>query len=376
MGIKFKFEEVKLLIRNIGYELINDFYLHNKQKLTVVDSLGYYYFTTLFDLKSGNSPLAFYIKNPYTIQNLKLWCKLNNKNFELVSDLYEGNDKKLKWKCLVKDCGELFEASWSNIQSHWGCSYCAGKKVALSNCLATKNPKLASEWHPTKNGDLTPYDFVCGNKSKVWWKCKNEHEWDSTIHNRNYHESECPYCVGHLPSDDNNLLVCNPILCEEWDYNKNVKLPKEYLPNSNLYVWWICKECNHSWQSTIINRNFSDSGCPCCNSSKGEKLIELFLKSLNIYYLPQYRFKDCKNKIALPFDFYLPDFNLCIEYQGLQHFEPVKHFGGENGFRLRKINDNIKKEYCNIHNIKFLEIEYWNYKNIENIILNILKKVS
>lgn len=114
-------------------------------------------------------------------------------------------------------------------------------------------------------------------------------------------------------------------------------------------------------------------GCPICNGSKGEAAIESYLKSKNINFVPEYRFDDCKNKNPLPFDFYLPEQNLCIEYDGIQHFKPAT-FGGINmelaikNLELQKLKDNIKTEYCKDNNIKLIRIPYIKYPNIEKIL--------
>lgn len=92
----------------------------------------------------------------------------------------------------------------------------------------------------------------------------------------------------------------------------------------------------------------------------------------NINYIIEKRFSDCKNKRVLPFDFYLPDFNLCIEYDGLQHFESNDRFGGNEEFNKIKIRDNIKNNYCSGINgkPKLLRISYKEYDNINYIIKN------
>lgn len=75
-------------------------------------------------------------------------------------------------------------------------------------------------------------------------------------------------------------------------------------------------------------------------------------------YKPQKRFKKCVNKRKLPFDFYLPKLNLCIEYDGRQHFEPVEFFGGEDVFILQRIKDSIKNEYCHKYGRGLIRIPY------------------
>jgi len=370
---KHTYEEIKEYLNKLGYELISKEYINSKQKLIFKDKDGYYYCVIFYTLIKGSPPSKINKYNPYTIQNIKLWCKLNNKPFELISDTYERNDKSLKWKCLKEECGEEFENDWNCIDSQsQGCPFCRGLKVGLSNCLATKNPELAKEWHPTLNGDLTPFDVTCGCNKSVWWKCEKGHEWKVEIYNRVGNDSNCPYCSGRYPKNDYNLLVCNPELCKEWDYSKNDKKPEEYLPFSSEYVWWKCKECGHEWYVSIANRS-AGNGCSQCNESKGEKKISEFCKTFNISHDTQYKFDDLRGigggllKIdsLIFWDDEMTKIKIAIEYDGIQHFRPIKHFGGLEGFKKRIKNDIMKNLYCAKNNIKLIRIPYWEFDNIE-----------
>jgi hypothetical protein len=93
-------------------------------------------------------------------------------------------------------------------------------------------------------------------------------------------------------------------------------------------------------------------------NSKGEEYIESFLINNKIKYIRQYLYKDCRNILPLPFDFYLDELNILIEYDGRQHFESVDIFGGESGLLKRKINDEIKNNYCKKNRIPLLRISY------------------
>ena len=108
--------------------------------------------------------------------------------------------------------------------------------------------------------------------------------------------------------------------------------------------------------------------CPVCRESKGERRVGDFLRKNNIKYERQYTFKNCKFKNVLPFDFYLPDYNICIEFDGRQHYEIIDYFGGLDGFIDTKIRDAIKTVYCKNNNIKLLRIPYWEFDNIEYIL--------
>jgi len=118
----------------------------------------------------------------------------------------------------------------------------------------------------------------------------------------------------------------------------------------------ICPE--HDEFEQTPNNHLRGDGCPTCNESKGEREIRLWIKENIITYIPQHRFNDCRNKNPLPFDFYLPDYNVCIEYQGEQHFKAKDCFGGEDGFNKIQKHDKIKRVYCINNNIPLLEIKY------------------
>lgn len=112
----------------------------------------------------------------------------------------------------------------------------------------------------------------------------------------------------------------------------------------------------------------SGNGCIKCQESKGERAVSKCLDSMNIRYEIEHKFDDCKYRNKLPFDFYIPEYNLCIEYQGEQHYMVVNYRGGNKKFNENQIRDNIKREYCRHNNIELLEIPYWDYDNVEKIL--------
>ncbi|MCK4574860.1 zinc-ribbon domain-containing protein, partial [candidate division WOR-3 bacterium] len=93
-----------------------------------------------------------------------------------------GTDKKVWWLC---SAGHAWQASVGERSRGKGCPYCCGRLVCSDNCLETLNPSLAKEWHPTKNGSLTPKEVTPGSNKKVWWLCQNGHEWQARIQDRN-----------------------------------------------------------------------------------------------------------------------------------------------------------------------------------------------
>lgn len=115
------------------------------------------------------------------------------------------------------------------------------------------------------------------------------------------------------------------------------------------------------------------SGCPKCKISRGEEKIEEILIKQKIKYLTEYIFQDCKNIKPLPFDFYLPEKNICIEFDGELHFKSVENFGGYELLEKTKKRDTIKTKYCIDNNITLIRIPYYEYDNIENILLKKIK---
>jgi hypothetical protein len=157
-----------------------------------------------------------------------------------------------------------------------GCPYCTGQKVNHTNSLLVINPRLASEWHITKNGNLTPNDVTKGSNKKVWWQCDQGHEWKANISSRE--TKGCPFCSGRLPTKENNLLVYDPDVVKWWDYEINEKNPEDYTPNSGKYVWWKCVK-GHSWKLQIYNmENSKGDRCPYCNGLYPSEENNLLIK--------------------------------------------------------------------------------------------------
>ena len=151
---------------------------------------------------------------------------------------------------------------------------------------------------------------------------------------------------------------------------------KQY-KNSKSKMDVKCNTCGHEWKRIFSSMNVNYA-CPACSFSKGEKKIYKMLRYINIDFISQKEFSDCKYKENLPFDFYLPEFNLCIEYQGEQHYKPVDFKGeGKNiaksNFIVQKKRDRIKARYCKDNNIPLLIIPYTEFERIEEIISSFLK---
>jgi hypothetical protein len=196
----------------------------------------------------------------------KQWHPTKNGEFKPYM-FRELSNKSVWWKCDKGDDHE-WEVSVSNRSIGNGCPICSGHKVVLSNCLAAINPDLAKQWHPTKNGDLTPYDVHDGSRDKVWWKCDkgDDHEWEAQIRSR-IKGSGCSICASQKTVLSNCLATTNSYLAKQWHPTKNRDLtPFDFTENSGKRIWWKCdKGDDHEWESSINNRN-KGSGCSICSN--------------------------------------------------------------------------------------------------------------
>lgn len=133
--------------------------------------------------------------------------------------------------------------------------------------LKKANPKLAKQWHSTKNGDLTPKDVTPGSQKKVWWQCQKNHQWQATIVSRN-NGIGCPYCSGRFVSKDNCLKKKYPELAKEWHPTFNGEITPENITTKSVeYVWWQCDK-GHEWQESPYNRIRNKLSCPSCINTK------------------------------------------------------------------------------------------------------------
>ena len=140
-------------------------------------------------------------------------------------------------------------------------------------------------------------------------------------------------------------------------HNNKYDYTESKYKNATTKIKIICPDHGYYYQLPKAHLN-QGNGCPKCKMSKGEIIISNFLEEHEIEFVSEKRFKDCKSLNILPFDFYLPLYNICIEYDGIQHFEEVAFFGGKDALIKTKEHDKIKTIYCKNKNIKLIRISY------------------
>jgi cytochrome c-type biogenesis protein CcmH/NrfF len=189
------------------------------------------------------------------------------KNGALTSfDVTEKSYKKVWWKCDKGDDHEWESSINTRVDINW-CAICEGRKVVLSHCLATTNPELAKQWHPTLNGSLTPYDFTANSGKKVWWKCDkaDDHEWEVSVNNRS-RGTDCPICDNAKVVTSNSLATTHPEIAKQWHPTLNGSLtPLDIVIYSNKKIWWQCDKVDDHFYESSPYQILKGAGCRVCS---------------------------------------------------------------------------------------------------------------
>ena len=186
-------------------------------------------------------------------------------------DVAKSSHQKVWWRC--KHDHEWQTTVFSRGNNRNGCPACAGR-IALpgENDLASQNPHVAAQWHPTKNGTLKPDQVTQFSNQKVWWLCDKGHAYFTTIAYRTKYSSGCPYCSNKkVLAGYNDFATTNPELAAQWHPTKNGELtPQSVFRGGRRKVWWQCEK-GHEWEAALFARSCSGSGCPVCAGRREHK---------------------------------------------------------------------------------------------------------
>ena len=220
--------------------------------------------------------------------------------------------KKVWWLCPKGHSYASVIGNRTKENKPTGCPYCSGNKISDENNLQAVYPEIAKDWHPTKNGELTPKQVTSKTNTRVWWLCPKGHSYDSRINSRTASLTNCPYCSGRRVGEDNNLLILFPEIAKEWHPTKNKELtPKDVTSKSDKKVWWLCPK-GHSHESVVKNRTLNKSMCPDCSNQSSEPEIRILSEFKWFFDEVNSRYKIDGVEI----DIFLPNLNLGIEYDG------------------------------------------------------------
>jgi hypothetical protein len=320
--------------------------------------------------------------------SFKQWCIENNRqdvldrwdyelNNCLPSEISYGTGKKYYFKCSkglhkseLKSIGHFINGEEGSIK----CKAC--NSFAQWGIDNISSDFLDKYWDWEKNKNIDPWKITyASSNDKVWIKCQEKEyhgSYDITC-NDFVNKVRCPYCnpnSGNVHKLD-SLGSLYPKVLQIWS-EKNKKSPYEYAPKSQQKVYWKCPEGKHEdYLRNIQNSNKYNFRCPECQYSKGEERISKYLIKNSINYISQKIF-DVLIGLGggnLSYDFYLPQLNLLIEYQGEQHKKYMPGFHkSKKDFEKQQEHDRRKREYAKKYGIRLLEIWYWDFDNIEEIL--------
>lgn len=309
---------------------------------------------------------------------LKQWHSSNSVRLE---DLSVKSNVKIIWQCLDFN-NHIWTAKVAdriNNNKLSGCPYCANRKILKGfNDLAHVNPEAVSLW--SNNNTISPDSVLSGSNSKFLWKCDTGHEWEASVYSISVKKTGCPYCNNQkLLLGFNDLESRRPDLIEEWDFQKNTVLPSEITSGSSLKVHWVCSNNNnHKWETTVLHRNFHNSGCPSCGNMKEVKVGINDLKSQSSFLTSEFS----KENNELPENIYARSTKkyLWVCSNNKEHSweaTPNDRFERNHGCPycankriiigqndLATINPNLASELSNKNDIKATDISYGSNKKL------------
>ena len=269
---------------------------------------------------------------------------IKNSGIEVIEQ-YVNMNTKIWHRCKI-DGTEWQMAPSAILHSGCGCPQCNSK-------LKTNDQYIAELFEINPNIEaMEPYiDSV----TPIWHRCLiDNYQWKAAP-SHTLRGTGCPKCKGTLKHTHEEFVLKLGLV------NPDIEPVEEYNGGKNK-ITFRCKIDGYTWEARPDGA-LDGKGCPKCQETKGEKSVRHWLEEHKIKYVYQKVFNDCKDKNVLPFDFYIPDYNILIEYDGQQHFEPIDFAGRGKEWALRQFkvtqrHDNIKNLYCQLNNIRLLRISY------------------
>ena len=373
---KSNYEEIKKKVESQGSKLLDTEYKNNTTKLNMICKCGKHFEKTYKIMSRSKLYICNdCIKEKQDKEKIIPFNKIKEQLDEINMDIlideedYKGLEHKYYFKCKTE--GHITN-SWLRdvLNSNKGCKKCHHIQMGKNQMLSYK--EVVDMYDEINYKVLTSEkEYYEEANGKILVLCDKGHIHFSNIMNFKHNEVRCPICFEERRRKTSIISYEERVKQIENEGYK-MKTSKEEYVNGDTEIILVC---NHGHEYITTMHSFiTGTRCPYCNMSKGEIKIEEILLKYNINdYIFQYRFEKCKHIRTLPFDFYIPSLNTVIEYDGKQHFK----YGCFNMTLLDLMNlkhrDNIKTRYCNDNNIKLIRVPYWDYKNIEEILVKELK---
>lgn len=257
---------------------------------------------------------------------------------------YINNQTKVEIICKIH--GSFYLAPGKHLQGR-KCQICSGKNLNTVEFVNRANKKHKNKYDYSLvdyKGIFTDVKIICP-KHGIFIQTPDRH-----LRNNGCSKCGAEIC-SHKRTYTTSEFIEKSIKVHGNKYDYSIS---EYIKSKtplkiicNLHGEFLQTPANH----------WAGKGCIRCCESKGEREIAKILSAKNIIFEAQKKFELCKNKLCLPFDFYLPDLNMCIEFNGDQHYKSIQYFGGDKAFAQRIENDKLKYEFCKKQNIKLIRIK-------------------
>ena len=283
-----------------------------------------------------------------------------NPNIEILGTYTNGKTKIL---CRCRLCKCEWKTVPADLLRHHGCPKCRSN--------APKSHEKFVEEMKIVNPNIQILGKYIWNKSNIECKCKIcLYEW-KPMPSDLLKGHGCPKC------SKNATRTHEEFVNEMKNINPNLKILGRYI-NTRMKIDYECMICGKK-NSARASKLLEGCGCPnCIVKSKMEVYINNYLNSNNITFDTQKKYSGLVGVGGklLSYDFYLPDYNLLIECQGRQHKMPIEYFGGEKTYKIQKEHDKRKRNYAKDHNMRLLEIWYYDFNKIKNILNKYLKEAA
>lgn len=363
----------KFVEDNSDCKLLSTEYKNSDTKLLFECKCGNKFETSFNKFKTRNKRQCndcgkkiFHEKTSLSFEYVNDFVK-NNSNCELISDSVYDSNSILKFKC---SCGKIFETSFNNFNSR-NQRYCkdCSTKIRIKNFITPIN-EIIKYIEDNECKVLSKDILDVHTDIKIQCKCGNEFISNfANLKRRKW--CCCDKCTKEFKSLE-RLIPINKIKNRIGDDFEIVSKFK----GTHKPILLKHKKCGQTFETTIANFERNEKRCLCCDKTfKGEQKIVNYLNNNNKKFHMQQKYDNLRgvNNGLLSYDFYLPTYNLLIEYQGEYH-DGTANKQTKEQFDIQKEHDKRKKEYAKLHNINLLEIWYWDYKNIEKILDNKLKE--
>jgi hypothetical protein len=369
MSKSYEFEYVKNYFLNQGCELLEEQYINSHTKMKYKCSCGNISEINFDRFQIGSRCKQCGIKKMKESKKHSydyVYNYFKDNNCELLEKEYINDLQKLKYRC---QCGNISEICFLSFKKGSRCKECGLKKRLEKRRFSYE---YIYNFFQDRGCELLEKEYI-NNSTKMKYRCKCGNI-DYVIFNNFKRIHSCHKC---------NYIKLAEKTKHSYEYVFNYfkehgcKLLETEYKNDATKMRYIC-ECDNEGFSTF-NGFKSGNRCGKCLDSKGVKKIVQYLSDNNIMFEREYRFVDCKNKKPLPFDFVIFDNDTIfaiIEFDGLQHIQPIAYYGGEDMFKIRQQNDQIKNNYCLQNNIPLLRIPYIEFDNIEQILDNFLSNFN